>query len=132
MFDVLVYLFENYYQADAYPDHDTLSRKLHAAGFEIAVETNGTLEAPPGLDWVCVSPKGGAPLAQRSGDELKLVFPQPGVNPGRFEGLDFRHFFLQPMDGPQRAGNTRAAAAYCLDHPRWRLSLQTHKLLGLP
>jgi 7-carboxy-7-deazaguanine synthase (Cx14CxxC type) len=109
-----------------------LIEALHDAGFEIAAETNGTMEAPPGLDWICVSPKGGAALAQRSGDELKLVFPQPGVNPGRFEGLDFRHFFLQPMDGPQRVGNTRAAAAYCLDHPCWRLSLQTHKLLGLP
>jgi 7-carboxy-7-deazaguanine synthase (Cx14CxxC type) len=105
---------------------------LHAAGFEVAVETNGTLEAPGGLDWICVSPKADAPLVQCSGDELKLVFPQPGVRPDRFEGLDFRHFFLQPMDGPDRGGNTRAAAAYCLDHPRWRLSLQTHKFLGLP
>ncbi|HLF58518.1 MAG TPA: 7-carboxy-7-deazaguanine synthase [Alphaproteobacteria bacterium] len=105
---------------------------LHAAGFEVAVETNGTLGAPGGLDWICVSPKADAPLVQCSGDELKLVFPQPGVRPDRFEGLDFRHFFLQPMDGPDRGGNTRAAAAYCLEHPRWRLSLQTHKFLGLP
>lgn len=105
---------------------------LHAAGFEVAVETNGTLGAPGGLDWICVSPKADAPLVQCSGDELKLVFPQPGVRPDRFEGLDFRHFFLQPMDGPDRGGNTRAAAAYCLKHPRWRLSLQTHKFLGLP
>ncbi|HEU5170152.1 MAG TPA: 7-carboxy-7-deazaguanine synthase [Gemmatimonadales bacterium] len=105
---------------------------LHAAGFEVAVETNGTLEPPPGVDWVCVSPKAGAELRLGSGDELKLVFPQPGGEPERFEGLDFRHFFLQPMDGAEREANTRAALAYCLAHPRWRLSLQTHKLLGIP
>lgn len=105
---------------------------LHDAGFEVAVETNGTVAAPEGLDWICVSPKADAPLAQRSGDELKLVFPQPDAGPERFEGLDFRHFFLQPMDGPRRSENTRAAVAYCRAHPRWRLSLQTHKLLGLP
>jgi len=105
---------------------------LHARGFEIAVETNGTQEAPDGLDWICVSPKAGAELRLRSGHELKLVYPQAGAPPTRFEALDFRHFFLQPMDGPEREANTRAALAYCLAHPRWRLSLQTHKLLGIP
>ena len=105
---------------------------LHAHDFEIAVETNGTVEAPRGLDWICVSPKAGAELKQRSGDELKLVFPQPNADPAAFESLDFRHFFLQPMDGPQREANTQAALRYCLAHPRWRLSLQTHKLLGIP
>ena len=105
---------------------------LHARGFEIAVETNGTLAAPPGIDWVCVSPKADAPLAQTSGQELKLVHPQPGVDPARFEGLDFQRFYLQPMDGPALAANTQAAAAYCLSHPRWRLSVQTHKYIGLP
>jgi 7-carboxy-7-deazaguanine synthase len=101
-------------------------------GFEIAVETNGTLSALPGIDWVCVSPKAGAALAQRSGAELKLVFPQPDLSPDSVAGLDFRHFFLQPMDGPDRIANTEAAVAYCLAHPRWRLSLQTHKLIGIP
>jgi 7-carboxy-7-deazaguanine synthase (Cx14CxxC type) len=105
---------------------------FHAAGFEVALETNGTISAPAGLDWICVSPKGGAPLAQTSGDELKLVFPQAGVDPARFEGLAFRRFLLQPMDGPDRAANTEAAIAYCLAHPRWRLSVQTHKYLGIP
>jgi len=105
---------------------------LHAHDFEIAVETNGTVEAPRGLDWICVSPKAGAELKQRSGDELKLVFPQPNADPAAFESLDFRHFFLQPMDGPQREADTQAALRYCLAHPRWRLSLQTHKLLGIP
>ena len=105
---------------------------LHAAGFEVAVETNGTQPAPPGLDWICVSPKAGAPLHLTSGNELKLVYPQPGADPDAFVGLDFRHRFLQPMDGPQRRENTAAAAAYCLSHPAWRLSLQTHKLIGLP
>src|SRR5690606_23639771 len=105
---------------------------LHAEGFEVAVETNGTQEPPPGLDWVCVSPKAEAPLALRRGDELKLVFPQADAPPGRFEGLAFRHFFLQPMDGPDLQANTQAAIAYCLAHPRWRLSLQTHKFVGLP
>ncbi len=104
---------------------------LHAAGFEVAVETNGTIAAPAGLDWICVSPKADAPLIQMAGDELKLVFPQAGVEPERYGRLAFTHFFLQPMDGPQRDANTRAATAYCLEHPRWRLSLQTHKLLGL-
>src|SRR5690606_22343774 len=105
---------------------------LHARGFRIAVETNGTLPLPPGLDWICVSPKGHNRLVVTAGDELKLVYPQPGVDPADFERLDFRHFFLQPMDGPARAENTRAAIAYCLAHPRWRLSLQTHKFLGIP
>ncbi len=105
---------------------------LHAHGFEIAVETNGTCVAPAGLDWICVSPKAGAELRQRSGDELKLVYPQPGAEPERFEGLPFRHFFLQPMDGPDRERNTQLALRYCLDHPQWRLSLQTHKFLGIP
>ncbi len=105
---------------------------LHAQGFEVAIETNGTLAAPPGIDWICVSPKADAPLAQTSGQELKLVFPQPGVDPERFARLAFEHFFLQPMDGDDREGATRAAVAYCLAHPRWRLSAQTHKYLGLP
>lgn len=111
---------------------DELVRLLHAAGFEVAVETNGTLAAPAGLDWICVSPKAGAELAQLTGDELKLVFPQPGAEPEGFEALEFRHFFLQPMDGPDRDLNTRLAVAYCLAHPRWRLSLQTQKALGIP
>jgi 7-carboxy-7-deazaguanine synthase (Cx14CxxC type) len=105
---------------------------LHACGFEIAVETNGTIEAPRGLDWICVSPKAGAGFQQRSGDELKLVYPQPGAEPNQFEDLPFRYFFLQPMDGLARELNTTFALAYCLEHPRWRLSLQTHKLLGIP
>jgi 7-carboxy-7-deazaguanine synthase (Cx14CxxC type) len=105
---------------------------LHAEGFSIAVETNGTLAAPPEIDWICVSPKADAPLAQTVGQELKLVFPQAGVDPARFEGLDFERFYLQPMDGPDRQANTELAAAYCLSHPRWRLSLQTHKFIGLP
>lgn len=104
---------------------------LHARGFEIAVETNGTLAAPDGLDWICVSPKASAPLAQTAGQELKLVYPQPGVDPARFEGLDFTRFLLQPMDGPDRIANTEAAIAYCLAHPRWRLSVQTHKYIGI-
>jgi 7-carboxy-7-deazaguanine synthase (Cx14CxxC type) len=105
---------------------------LHVAGFSIAVETNGTIAAPEGLDWICVSPKAQAPLAQTRGQELKLVYPQKDVDPARFEGLDFERFFLQPMDGPDRDANTQAAVAYCLSHPRWRLSVQTHKYLGLP
>jgi len=105
---------------------------LHAEGFEIAVESNGTLPPPDGIDWLCVSPKAGAPLVAVEGDELKLVYPQDGAAPARYEGLAFRHFFLQPMDGPELEANTRAALAYCLSHPRWRLSLQTHKLLGIP
>jgi len=105
---------------------------LHAAGFEIAIETNGTQLPPPGIDWICVSPKAGAPLVLTHGNELKLVFPQPLAPPPRFEHLDFDHFFLQPMDGPQRVRNTELAVRYCLEHPQWRLSLQTHKLLGIP
>jgi len=104
---------------------------LHQVNFEIAVETNGTIAAPPGLDWVCVSPKAGAEFVQRSGDELKLVFPQDGADPADFESLAFRHFFLQPMDGPRREENTQFVLDYCLDHPHWRLSLQTHTLLGI-
>jgi 7-carboxy-7-deazaguanine synthase len=105
---------------------------LQARGFEVAVETNGTRPAPPGLDWICVSPKAGAELVLRSGDELKLVYPQAEAPPERFTGLDFRYFFLQPRDGPDRAAHTQPALAYCLAHPRWRLSLQLHKLLGIP
>lgn len=105
---------------------------LHERGFEIAVETNGTIAAPAGIDWVCVSPKAGADFVQRSGDELKLVFPQAEFEPGDFSGLAFRHFFLQPMDGPERAANTERAVRYCMAHPQWRLSLQTHKILGIP
>jgi len=105
---------------------------LHARGFTIAVETNGTLAAPDGVDWVCVSPKAQAPVVQTSGQELKLVFPQAGVDPARFAGLDFERFYLQPMDGPDRLANTEAAIAYCLAHPQWRLSVQTHKYLGIP
>lgn len=105
---------------------------LHGAGFEIAIETNGTLPVPAELDWICVSPKAGAALVQRRGDELKLVYPQQGLDPASLETLDFRHFSLQPMDGPERARNTELAIAYCLAHPRWRLSLQMHKLAGLP
>lgn len=104
---------------------------LHARGFTVAIETNGTLPLPGGIDWVCVSPKAGAPLAVSGGDELKLVFPQPDAEPERFRHLEFRHFALQPMDGPRREEHTRAAVAYCQAHPQWRLSLQTHKLLGL-
>ena len=104
---------------------------LTRAGFSIALETNGTLPVPGGVDWICVSPKAQTRLAQTSGQELKLVFPQKDVDPARFEGLDFERFYLQPMDGPDQAANTDAAIAYCLAHPRWRLSLQTHKVLGL-
>jgi 7-carboxy-7-deazaguanine synthase (Cx14CxxC type) len=105
---------------------------LHARGFTVAVETNGTIEPPPGIDWLCVSPKAGAELVVRRGDELKLVHPQPGAEPERFEDLDFGRFSLQPMDGPDRAAATEAAIAYCLAHPHWRLSVQTHKVLGIP
>ncbi|MBC8048829.1 MAG: 7-carboxy-7-deazaguanine synthase QueE [Chitinophagales bacterium] len=105
---------------------------LHARGFEVAVETNGTLPAPPGIDWICVSPKAGAELVQRRGSELKLVYPQPGAEPSLYENLDFQHFFLQPMDGPAQSANIQAAAAFCLSRPQWRLSIQTHKLIGLP
>jgi len=104
---------------------------LHARGFEVAVETNGTQPIPAGLDWVCVSPKAGAELAVEGGDELKLVFPQGLARPERFAGMKFRHFFLQPMDGPEVAAATAGAVAYCLAHPQWRLSFQTHKALGI-
>lgn len=111
---------------------EALIDALHAEGFEIAVETNGTLKVPDGIDWVCVSPKSTAPLAQTSGDELKLVYPQTDAAPEAFEGLEFSHFLLQPMDGPNVAANSEAAVAYCKTHPKWRLSLQTHKVLGIP
>ena len=106
-------------------------RALHARGFEIAVESNGTQRAPAGIDWICVSPKAGTELVLDSGNELKLVFPQEAAPPERFESLGFDHFFLQPMDGPDMERNTRLALEYCLAHPRWRLSIQTHKLLGI-
>ncbi|HEX9692473.1 MAG TPA: 7-carboxy-7-deazaguanine synthase [Gemmatimonadales bacterium] len=105
---------------------------LHRRGMAVAVETNGTIRAPEGLDWVCVSPKAGVGCAQRSGNELKLVYPQDGVEPRDYEDLAFDHFFLQPMDGPNREANTRGALEYCRRHPLWRLSLQTHKLIGIP
>lgn len=104
---------------------------LHARGFEVAVETNGTVAAPPGIDWLCVSPKAGAPLLQTSGHELKLVYPQPTLPPESVAGLAFEHFYLQPMDGPDAAANTRAAIAYCMAQPQWRLSVQTHKVLQI-
>jgi 7-carboxy-7-deazaguanine synthase len=104
---------------------------LHTRGFEVAIETNGTLPVPRGVDWICVSPKARAELVVTRGDELKLVYPQRESPPETFAGMQFRHFSLQPMDGPDREANTRAAVAYCLAHPQWRLSLQTHKLLGL-
>jgi len=110
---------------------EKLIDELHARDFEVAVETNGTRAAPSSLDWVCVSPKAGAPLVQITGSELKLVYPQPDAPPEKFEQLDFRHFFLQPMDGPETQRNTELAIDYCLRHPRWRLSIQTHKLVGL-
>jgi len=109
-----------------------LIKALHQRGFEIAIETNGTLLPPDGIDWICVSPKAGADFVLKHGNELKLIFPQKGAEPERFTGLEFAHFFLQPMDGPKRAENTLAAAAYCMAHPLWRLSLQTHKLIGIP
>jgi len=104
---------------------------LHANGFEIAIETNGTIAAPPGIDWICVSPKAGAPLVQTTGDELKLVVPQPGLTLAMFEPLKFRFFSVQPMDNPDRQNNTRMATDLCLRHPMWRLSLQTHKQIGI-
>ncbi len=104
---------------------------LHAEGFEVAVETNGTRLPPPGIDWICVSPKAASDLVLRQGNELKLVYPQVGAEPERFDAMAFDHFFLQPLDGPAAADATRGALEYCLAHPRWRLSLQTHKLLGI-
>ena len=104
---------------------------LHARGFRVAIETNGTLAPPAGIDWICVSPKAQAPVVITAGDELKLVYPQPAALPERFEHLAFEHFFLQPMDGPARARNTREAVDYCLAHPRWRLSIQSHKMIGI-
>ncbi|HZZ31331.1 MAG TPA: 7-carboxy-7-deazaguanine synthase [Phenylobacterium sp.] len=104
---------------------------LHGRGFSLALETNGTLPVPAGVDWICVSPKADAVVVQTRGQELKLVYPQAGVDPARFEGWEFERFALQPMDGPRRAENTQAAIAYCLAHPRWRLSVQTHKYLGI-
>ena len=105
---------------------------VHARGFEIAIETNGTRLPPDGIDWICVSPKAGADLVLTRGHELKLVYPQPELRPETVAELDFAHFFLQPMDGPDRSANTQAAVAYCLDHPQWRLSVQTHKMIGIP
>ncbi len=111
---------------------DALIAAFHAKGFEIAVETNGTIAPPSGIDWLCLSPKADAELVISSGDELKLVYPQERGEPERYRHLDFRHFCLQPMDGPDRECNTRLALDYCLKHPEWRLSLQTHKILGIP
>jgi 7-carboxy-7-deazaguanine synthase len=105
---------------------------VRGRGFFTAIETNGTLEAPAALDWICVSPKAGTSIRQTAGQELKLVFPQAGVSPEQFERLDFKNFFLQPMDGPEVARNTALAIQYCLAHPKWRISLQTHKLMGIP
>lgn len=112
---------------------ETLIEALHAAGFEVGVESNGTLAAPPGIDWLCVSPKAAAPVVQRSGQELKLVYPQDQeeAQPENFEDLAFDHFFLQPLDGPELSENTRRAVEYCLAHPNWKLSMQTHKVLGI-
>ncbi len=111
---------------------EPLVAALHEFGFQLAVESNGTIRAVAGIDWLCVSPKANAQLVQLSGDELKLVFPQAAGEPERYAALDFKHFFLQPMDGPEVQANTESAARYCLEHPQWRLSLQTHKLVGLP
>ena len=110
---------------------EPLIHALHAKGFEIGIETNGTLLPPNGIDWICVSPKANAELKLKRGNELKLVYPQSGAEPERYAGLLFDHFFLQPMDNPARAANTNAATEYCLAHPQWRLSLQTHKLIGI-
>jgi 7-carboxy-7-deazaguanine synthase (Cx14CxxC type) len=112
---------------------EALIAALHDVGFAVAIETNGTLPVPRAIDWICVSPKAGAPLVQRSGDELKLVYPQEALDPAEVEDLDFAHFLLQPMDeGEKSASHLRAAIDYCQAHPKWRLSLQTHKLIGLP
>ncbi len=109
-----------------------LVKAFHAEGFEVAIETNGTRMPPPGVDWICVSPKAGAELVLKSGSELKLVFPQPGAEPELFHTLRFDHYFLQPMDGPDREVNTTLVRKYCLQHPQWKISLQTHKILGIP
>ena len=111
---------------------EPLVSAFHRFGLEVAVETNGTILPPPGIDWICVSPKAGVELKLRKGNELKLVFPQEGLEPEIFESLDFRFFFLQPKDGPDKKENTQRAIRYCLEHPKWRLSLQLHKLLGIP
>ena len=111
---------------------ERLVEAFHDYGFTVAIETNGTQMPPRGVDWICVSPKAGAELVLRAGNELKLIYPQPGAEPEQFIDLDFQHFFLQPMDGPERQRNTQRTVSYCLAHPQWRLSLQTHKLLGIP
>jgi 7-carboxy-7-deazaguanine synthase len=111
---------------------DALIQAVHANGFTIAIETNGTIKPPAGIDWICVSPKGTAPVVIERGNELKLVYPQSNALPETFAHLDFEHFFLQPMDGPTRVANTEQAVQYCLQHPKWRLSLQTHKYIGIP
>lgn len=111
---------------------DAVINAVHKAGFEIAIETNGTLPAPSSIDWICVSPKANAELKQKTGKELKLVYPQDGVSPKDFEALPFDHFWLQPMDGAKRAENTALAVEFCMNNPRWRVSLQTHKLIGIP
>lgn len=111
---------------------EALVDALHRVGFEIAIETNGTKEAPAGIDWICVSPKAGSELVLSAGDELKLIYPQEGAEPERYRALAFSHFYLQPMDSPSRAENTARAVEYCLEHPEWRLSLQLHKYLGIP
>lgn len=108
-----------------------LVRAFHRVGLEVAIETNGTRLPPRGIDWVCVSPKAGTEFVLRAGQELKLIYPQKGAEPELYEGLNFDHFFLQPMDGPMRTQNTELAVEYCLQNPRWRLSLQTHKIIGI-
>lgn len=111
---------------------EPLVEALHNLGFEIAIETNGTQNPPPGIDWICVSPKANAELVLKSGDELKLIYPQERAEPTNYQDLDFKHFLLQPMDGTKVKENTQQAIEYCMDHPMWRLSLQTHKFLGIP
>ena len=111
---------------------EQLVNDFHDAGFEVAIETNGTRLAPKGIDWICVSPKSGAELVLKTGDELKLVYPQNGLDPSQFLVMEFEHFSLQPMDGPEIEKNTKLTLDYCLTHPQWRLSLQTHKLLNIP
>ncbi len=111
---------------------DALIAAVHEHGFEIAIETNGTIEPPDGIDWICVSPKAGAPLNLKSGSELKLVYPQPRLLPDDLPDVSFEHYFLQPMDGPEQIENIAAVTAFCLKNPRWRLSLQTHKMIGIP